>query len=363
MRKAFVLIAALIVLFGCACSLPQETTNVTDQSTNSTTRVTEIKFDYPDQLKYVDGGTASMTIFKCGAIYYACVDGNHSWGNLSSLPAIDLEDAEFIHVEADYDLAYGGIAGFHGNMALRKIRDERILTLDEVVDCRMIELYDSTEGTFSGLRLIRKNDNNYMICRDPMGQYRLYDDGRNLLCTCDTSMEAAGYLDEGSGNPITYGRSANFPYLIIRIGEIYYAYSRFEETRTWIPLINMEFENKPVGFELEDGQAMKVSSTRVYIVNGGEAHFINTPMFEKMDHYDRINYDQVIGDSAGIQWEQASVYENGKLYQYSSSLDTYLIFYIEDKFYVYHENGSGMETEELVGICAEPEEVNAAIGQ
>ena len=37
---------------------------------------------------------------------------------------------------------------------------------------------------------------------------------------------------------------------------------------TWKPLLNMHFENKPYGFELEDGQVMSVRTARVYVVNG-----------------------------------------------------------------------------------------------
>ena len=379
MKKVLCLAASLVVLFGCACSFPsspttemtekaEETddTDVTDSSSDSDNsfsidKPSGIKFDYPDQLKIEEGGTDSMTIYRCGVCYYACTDGNHSWGKLYGTPPVSIEEGEFIHVDADFDRAYGGVKGYMGNMYVRTVRDEKMLTLDEVVDCGMLELYDDETGTFFGLRLIVQDGKNYLICRDPMLQYRLYDDSGNLICTYETSMAAANYLNPEADHGIQYGSSSNWPYWVIRIGDIYYAYSRYDENYKWTPLLNMRFENKPVGFELEDGQAMKINSTRVYLVNGGEAGYDNAPMFESTDHFFRINYDGLISDTAYMHWEEASQYENGKLYKYSSGLDEYMIFYITDEFYVFHEYSCDIDSDEFVGKFSSPEEVNNAI--
>ena len=360
MKKILVLLLAMAVLLGCACSKKAPRTGGDDDTDE--TGLT-IKFDYPDQLKYVDGGTADMTIYKCGVLYYACIDGSQSWSDLYSQPPVDIEEGEFVHVEADFELVYGGVGGYWGTMRITKVRDERVLTLNEVVDCRMLTLYDVNEGNFAGARLIVKDGKNYMICRDPMRQYRLYDEEGTLLCTYDTAMAAAAYLDEGSDQTIEFSSPKNIPYMVIRIGDVYYANSRYSGSEAWVPLLNMQFENKPVGFELEDGQAMKISSTRVYFVNGGEEGYVNAPMFEKADNFFRTNYAEVNGAAAYDRWEITESYENGMLYSFRADGNEYLIFYIDDSFYVYREIGDDLNTGALVGIYPTADEVNSAIGK
>ena len=110
MKKVLCLAASLVVLFGCACSFPSspttemtekadeaDDTDVTDSSSDSDNsfsidKPSGIKFDYPDQLVFQNGGTASMTIYRCGVRYYACVDGNHSWGQLYGTPPVSIEE-------------------------------------------------------------------------------------------------------------------------------------------------------------------------------------------------------------------------------------------------------------------------------
>ena len=360
MKKLLVLLLAMTVLLGCACSKKAPRTGG-DDDTDETGFT--IKFDYPDQLKYVDGGTADMTIYKCGVLYYACIDGSQDWSDLYNQPPVDIEEGEFVHLEVDFKLVYGGVDGYWGAMYVTKVRNERVLTLNEVVDCRMLTLYDVNEGNFAGARLIVKDGKNYMICRDPMRQYRLYDDGGNCLCTYDTAMAAAAYLDEGSDQNIEFSSPTNIPYMVIRIGDVYYANSRYSGSETWTPLLNLEFENKPVGFELEDGQAMKISSTRVYMVNGGEAGYVNAPMFERMDNFSRTNYAEINAAAAYDRWEITESYENGMLYSFRADGNEYLIFYIDDCFYVYREIGDDLNTGALVGIYPMADEVNAAIGK
>ena len=84
-------------------------------------------------------------------------------------------------------------------------------------------------------------------------------------------------------------------------------------------------------------------------------------MFESTDHFFRINYDGLISDTAYMHWEEASQYENGKLYKYSSGLDEYMIFYIADEFYVFHEYSCDIDSDEFVGKFSSPEEVNNAV--
>ena len=362
MKKILVLILALAVLLSCACNKKASETTDDDSSDTDNSSI-EIEFDYPDQLKYIDGGTASMTIYKCGACYYACVDGTQVWTDLCGEPPVVIEDAEFIHVEADYNLAYGGIAGYWGTMHITKVRDERVLSLNEVVDCRMLALYDPSEGGFTGARLIVKDGKNYMICRDPLRKYRIYDEDANPLCTYDTAMAAAAYLDEGNNQAVEYSSPTNIPYLVIRIGDIYYAYSRYSGTSTWTPLLNMQFENKPVGFELEDSQAMKIKSSRVYIVNGGDEGYVNAPMFENAKDFSRITYADVNADGANNRWEITDSYEDGKLYSYYANSVEYLIFYFDGCFYLYSETGSDLNTEVFAGKYNSPEEVDSVLGR
>ena len=363
MRKILCLFTSMIVLLGCACSLkPKPDRDPVKSSSNAVDDDTQIHFDYPDQLKFLKGGTANMTIYRCDKIYYACMDGQHSWAELYGAPEVDIEDGRFIHVEADFDRAYGGVAGYWGNMYIRKTRDERPLTLDEVAGFDMIENYDRKDSSFIGLRLMVKDGKNYLICRDPMRKYRLYDDRGKLLGTYDTSISAAGYLTEGSDQAADYKRIGSIPSYIMRINGVYYAYSRYVGLNTWTRLIDMNYENKPIGFELADGRVIKVNSASVYLVNGGKENYVNVPMFEKMDRYSEITYDELRSNAYKDHWESATQYENGSLYQYYHSLETYLIFYLNDSFYVYHETGCNMNTDEFVGTFQSPEEVNKAIG-
>jgi len=368
MKKVVSVMLASAVIFGCACSLNAQnpTDGNSDRSSgngNTNTRITQIEFDYPDQLKYFDGGTVSFTLYKCGACYYYCVDGGHAWAKLCGGLPFETEDAEFVHVEADVDLAYGGIAGYWGNFKVRKIKDERRLTLDEVADCRILELYDAGEGAFFGARLIVKDDRNYLIVRDSLNKYRLYDNQVNLLCTYDTVMAAAAYLDDDADHTIEYSNTGCVSFYVMRIGDVYYAYSRYAELNSWKPLINMQFENKPIGFELEDGQVMEVDSASVYKVNGGKAGYVDVPMFESMKNTEQIGYSVLSDKAAYKHWEEVSSYENGRMYRYSYSLDDYLIFYLDDEFYVYYENGCDIESDEFIGRFSTADEINTVIGR
>lgn len=369
MKKALVMIVALFMVFGSACSskLNTQESSGADKDDSSASDDGGAKgYSYPDELLYEEGGTESMTIFRCGAAYYACVDGSQGWGTLSGgLPEAfgdELEDGEFIHADAEYKRVYGGIAGYMGNKAVRKISNERSLELNDVVDLGAIAPYDFVEGEFSGLRLIVKDGKNYLICRDPLLQYRVYDDSNNLLCTYETSMACSGFLDEGENQSVQYSRGTNIPYLVVRIGDVYYAYSGYEGNNTWTPLLNMQFENKPVGFELEDGQVMKINSTLVYIVNGGDGKYVNNPMFEKMDHFSRTHYTSLNIDASEGRWEQYSSYENGKSYEYYNDGYEYVIFCLDGRFHVYYGKSSDMETEKILGVYDSAEKVNDALG-
>ena len=384
MKRLMVSVLAAAVLFGTACSFDtggtgggsggdssedQTDQSVQTDSTNSTTFVIEtsdIEFYYPDQLMFVEAGTLCMTIYRCGNGYYACVDGERAWKSLYGEPPIELEDCQFIHVEADIDLVYGGVKGFWGNPLIREVRDERYLTLDEVADCRILDLYDPEEATFTGARLIVKDGKNYLICRGTNNQYRLYDSDGNLLCAYDTSMAAAAYLDDDADHTIEYSSAVSLPCYIVRIDGVYYAYFNHVGMNTWKPLLNMHFENKPYGFELEDGQVMSVRTARVYVVNGGKAGYVDVPMFENMSHYERVIYSSVNGRAAAYHWEETVMngiaYENGDMYQYYYGLDEYMIFYLDGEFYVYHEYYSDLDSQVFVGKYATPEEVTEAIG-
>ena len=370
MKKFLSLTLALVVMFGCACSTltkpsgnRRDPAQDTDGADDQEVLVEDIHFDYPDQIVRKDGGTKGMTIYKCGVLYYACVDGNKSWTELYSASQIELEEGAFVHVEADYDLVYGGIDHYWGNMAITKVRDEYYLTLNEVADYNMIEPYDPDTRTFDGPHLLEKDGKYFLLCRDPMRKYRLYDDSANLLCTYDTSMACADYLVYGEDQDFIYG-SVSYPSCwVIRIGDVYYAYSRNGGNSKWTPLLNLQFENKPIGFELTDGQAMKVDSTMMYLVNSPKYGYVNAPMFEKMEDFYQVNYDTLINETARMHWEAATSYENGTLYQYFYGLDQYLIFYLDDCFYVYHEYYCDIETDEFVGVFTSAEEVDEGVGR
>ena len=370
MKKLLTFTLALTVMFGCACSMTAKPSgnrrgpvSDTDEADETDVVVEDIHFDYPDQIVTKPGGTAGMTVYKCGILYYACVDGNTSWAELYNSLPIELEEGTFVHVEADYDLKYGGIDHYWGTMSIKEVRDEYFLTLDEVADYHMIEPYDPDISTFDGPRLLEKDGRNYLLCRDPMRQYRLYDDNANLLCKYDTSMACAAYLEYGEDQDIIYG-SVSYPSCwVMRIGDVYYAYSRNGGNSKWTPLLNKQFENKPIGFELTDGQAMKVDSTTMYLVNSPKYGYVNAPMFETMEDFYQINYDTIINETCRMHWEEASSYENGILYQYFYGLDQYLIFYLDDRFYVYHENYCDINTDEFIGVFMSADEVNEGVGR
>ena len=357
MKKLTVLMAVFVIVFACGCSGKNDKT----PGVSTTDNTVKIKFDYPDQIKYVEGGSCSLTVFRCGACYYACEDGQQSWAQLYSVP-FELEDGEFIRVDAEYNLAYGGVSGFMGNKRVKKVSNEKELTFNDVVDMRLIPLYDSSESSFSGLRLVKYNDNNYLMCRDPLLKYRLYDDNMNLLCTYDTSMACAAVLDDSADNTIDYGSRSSVPFYVMRMGDVYYAYSGYDGFNKWTPLLDMNFENKPLGFELNDGQTIKIGNARVYKINGGKDNYVNAPMFEETDRIEDINYSTINSKASVCRWEQCTSYENGDLYRYMFSGEEYLIFYIDDRFYVYYEKGCDPSTDAFLGAFDLPEEVNNVIG-
>ena len=358
MKKLPVLLTVFAIVFACGCDAK------IDKSPDNSTAVNiaDIKFDYPDQIKYVEGGTCTLTVFKCGVCFYACEDGRQEWAELYSAP-LEMEEGEFVRIDAEYDLAYGGVAGYRGNKRVKKINDEKSLTFDDVVDMRIISLYDKTESTFSGLRLIKQDNKNYLLCRDPLLKYRLYDDKMNLLCTYDTSMACAAVLDDDADNTIEYGSRTSLPFYVMRMGDVYYAYSGHYGFNKWTPLLDMNFENKPLGFELKDGGTIKISNAKIYKINGGKENYVNAPMFEEAENFEDVNYS-VINEKASVcRWEQCTSYENGDLYRYMFSGEEYLIFYLDGRFHVYYEKGCDPATDAYLGVFDKPEDVDALIGR
>ena len=83
MKKLLAFTLALTVMFGCACSSAAKPSgdrpgpvSDADEADDTDVVVEDIHFDYPDQIVTKPGGTAGMTVYKCGILYYACVDGN-----------------------------------------------------------------------------------------------------------------------------------------------------------------------------------------------------------------------------------------------------------------------------------------------
>ena len=360
MKKGLILLTLSVLIFGCSCSLQPK--DGSGGSSGLDKIVSVVKHDYPDQLVFGEGGTDSMTVFRCGACYYACIDGTKAWSKLYSIN-LDLEEGEFVHIDADYTKAYGGVEGFMGNMKIDDIRNLKSVTLDDVVEMGQLASYDKNAGSFSGLQLIVKDGKNYLFCRGPLLTYIIFDDAGNTLCTCDTAMEAAAYLDDDADQDITYSSSTNVPFRVIRLGDTYYAYSRYDGLNTWTPLLNLEFENEPVGFELEDGQVMRIDSTTVYKVNGGKDNYVNAPMFERTDNMRQIGYMELCADLSAEQWERISTPQTGCIYIYSDGMDYYLIFCLADGFHVYYEYNSDLATEEFVGLYKSADEVNKAVGR
>ena len=96
MKKLLAFTLALTVMFGCACSSAAKPSGdrpgpVSDADDTDVV-VEDIHFDYPDQIVTKPGGTAGMTVYKCGILYYACVDGNNSWTDLYNSLPIELEE-------------------------------------------------------------------------------------------------------------------------------------------------------------------------------------------------------------------------------------------------------------------------------
>ncbi len=363
MKKILVLLTSAVILLGCGCSFkPSQTQDPSAGQSASDTGAGQIHFDYPDQLVNTDGGSASMTIYKCGACFYACDDGQQVWSALYSAP-LEMDEGEFIHVDAEYELVYGGVAGYMGSKHVKKVSNEKELTLNEVADLRIIPLYDKDESTFAGLRLIIKDGKNYLMCRDPLLKYRLYDDNANLLCTGDASMTCAAYLEDGSDKTIDYGSSSQLPFYVMKIDGIYYAYSPYDGFNNWTPLLNMDLENTPVGFDLDDGETIKIGGSRVYKVNGGKENYVNAPMFEQTERLTEINYSVLNSEASAGHWEECPPYENGDLYRYMYSSEEYLIFRLDDRFYVFFEKNCNTDTDEFLGIFDKPEDVDAAIGR
>lgn len=345
MKKIIIWLAAFAMLFGSACNI-----NINNSKT------------YPDQLSYAKGSTEYMTIFKCGALYYGCPDGSSSWEKLVDASVTNVGDDEFIYGEVDYELVYGGIAGYRGNKTIKKIKNVMNYKLDEVIDSGSILPYDENDFDFQGLRYAEVNGDYYLIVRDGLGKYRVYNKDCVQLGEYDSGMSAAGSLGIGKEPEAEVGSSANLPFYVIKINDVYYAYSSHVGYDSWVPLLNMDFENEPIGFTLEDGQAMKVSSTRVYQVNGGEGNYVDAPMFEKMENTERVGYDVLNMSASRNHWEDRVPHINKKLYQYSFGEDEYLIFYLDSQFVVYHQKGSNIDNIEYVGSFGSADEVNEILG-
>ncbi len=345
MKKIIIWLAAFALLFGSACNI-----NINNSKT------------YPDQLSYAKGSTEYMTIFKCGALYYGCPDGSSSWEKLVDASVTNVGDDEFIYGEVDYELVYGGIAGYRGNKTIKKIKNVMNYKLDEVIDSGSILPYDENDFDFQGLRYAEVNGDYYLIVRDGLGKYRVYNKDCIQLGEYDSGMSAAGSLGIGKETTADVGSSANLPFYVMNINGVYYAYSSHIGFNHWVQLLNMDFENKPIGFTLGNGQVMKVSSTRVYPVNGGEENYVDAPMFSKMENTERVGYDILNRNASEKHWEEGAPYEEGNLYQYFNGNDNYLIFYLDRKFVVYHQKSTNMDNVEYAGSFDTVEEVNEILG-
>lgn len=358
MKKITSALLAVIFLFTVsACS--SKTENSTPPS---------VKPQMDDDLQIEEGGTAGMTLFKCDNTLSACTDiGEKFWDDvIIGFKGFDeLKDGAFIHVDAKYKLYSGGYAGYIDDMYIYEISNEKMLSPNEVISQGLIPPYDSSEEYVRGPHLIVKKGKNYIICPD-LPNYRLYNDKEEFLWESDNYRACANYIEDDSERPVLYTDSIHNSYWVVRIGDIYYAHCANNGLhKGWKVLLNRQFENKPIGFDLEDGQVMKVGSTLGSIINGGEKNYVNVPMFEYMDQYNRERYAALNYDCSKDHWDNVSSYEDGCSYQYYTNADSteYVIFCLEGRFHVYCANSSEIKNERLLGVFNTSEEVDKALGR
>ena len=136
-----------------------------------------------DELETVEGGTAGMTVFKSDVYnVYALIDGNRQWEPVSGLEKEeDLTEGSFIHVDAKYDLLYGGISGYKGLKSVTGISNRKDLDPKDVIAQELILPYNSHSIMKDDIRLIDKEGQDFILTCDSKPAYRLFDDNGEFL--------------------------------------------------------------------------------------------------------------------------------------------------------------------------------------
>ena len=319
-----------------------------------------------DELFYDSADGVDFIIGRFGDTYLICEDGNSTWSALASgAPAeIQLNDMEFGSCNADMVYLDGGIAGYIHAPTIDKVNRFQMIPYSDVEQKRLFPKYDPKVDYFSGPRLWNTADGTYCVVYENYGDYRLYKDGKfvNSYENAYEMQVEMGLVSEGPEDA-TFEQIHKINLYVFRCGEEYLAYSRYEGLDNWTPMLNEYYENVPLDFALENGEAVYLTNARVVKVTTKDWQYLNTPMILDYEGIEKCSLDALSMGTTVDHWEDGPVTEEGELMEYRAS--EYLIFYLNGQFHVYkeHRPGDEQEGDVYIGSFDTEEETNQAMGK
>lgn len=339
-------------------------------------------YSYPDELLSESENNVDLTIFRCSDNYICCTEGGGWISTYIGKPdGIDIPDGGFMSVNADITRYYGGVKGFRGNPNINRIHKSSPLSFDEAVGKGIVGDYvPGLEIIYNRPLKYSSGSTKYCII-NYHGTYYIYSGGKPVGTFATTfEAEAAMGVRKISDTTASLEQMNDQSMYVFRCGDTYLAHIHtIFWSDGWTPLLNADFENKPTGFTLKDGEAVLIRSDLVK-VNGGDKNYVNAPMLigtpENVEEV--YSYDLIVS-GCGVPPFWGEYHSTGKGNEVSDWIDrasfsehcnamfdryngTWLVFFIDGKYRVYHEEFYTHE-KKLTGVYDTEYEVEQNIGR
>ena len=355
-RKYLVLIISLLLVFSLsACASARKIQySINNARTRNSHIVDGLYYDYEEKV--------DIYIFRTGNTYLinriGTIDWVSSYGGAPS--GLTLSDGEFAYLNADLTLVSGGIKGYINAPTVSVIHTQKNVSFAEVENSGSLAAYNPADDYIAGLKVYRDGNDTYMIGRAGYNQFCLYKNGvYSDTFSTKYDVEAALGIRDKADATADMEHFGNLNVYVIRCGDKYLMYTgniSFNEAGIWKEMLNENFENEPLDFTLQDGQAVCLQKAELMRVNGGDGGYKDAPMLLKYESMEDIRIDVLTMKTSTGHWEEGAATRQYESQRYGNG-DTFIIL-VDGQYYVYKIK-DGQNT--VVGVFDSEDEVNAKL--
>ena len=365
MKKQFIIIPVLTVsLLATGCDSNKKSNPEEAETIQTTTKELTTPEYVADQLNQDPEENVEFTLFRSGDSYFLYRDDDSSiysnqrygefWTKLEGeIPKeIKINDFEFLHVKADLIILNGGIMGYSNTPMINKVHEQEAVSYDKVIENNLIQYYDRSKEHFDGPRICKNNGDTYIIVDCDSTEYRVYRNNE-FINSYQTQCEANDAMRLATTDEtVDYETNYIFNLYVFKCGNTYLAYI----DHTWGPILNEEYRNEIANLTLKDGEMACLVNATIQQPSEDKRSYQNYMFLQNYETADKCNYNYFINSGPQNHREKNTPLEN-ECCEYKSG--KYLIFNLENKFYVYKDT---KDNPILVGTYTNKEEVNEVLG-